>query len=80
MEPSVGLLAAMGRYRAAVQAVGQSASVLLIHVCLDNRSLTEWAEPRGFSVSVVTGRLLAAMDRLAEHYGVTLDDLKRVEV
>jgi hypothetical protein len=74
-------LAAVARYRAAIQAVGKIPSAMVLHVVLDNRSITAWAEPRGMSVSSATGYLLCGMDRLQEHYGHSIEhrDIQRVE-
>lgn len=79
--PADAQIAAVARYRNAVQAVGKSLCSMVLHVVLDNRSITAWAEPRGKSVSECTGYLLAGMDRLVEHYGEALSahELSRAE-
>ena len=40
----------------------------------------DWSERTGRSVHQVTGYLIAVLDMLAEHYGIGLDDLRRLEV
>ena len=48
-------LAAIARFRAAVEAVGKGPSTMVAHVVLLTRSLTAWAEARACSVSLAPG-------------------------
>ncbi len=78
--PTHRRLAAMARYREATVAVGQTLNVILVHVVLLNRDVTSYAVPRNIRREIAMGYLVAALDRLLEHYGEpSLDDLRRAE-
>jgi len=63
---------AMARYRAANEAVGREAEAVLGDIVLGLMDLTTWAAAQGVSRQHATGLLVAAMQRLREHYE-TLD-------
>jgi len=56
------------RYRAAVQAVGPRLCTVLLPVVLSAWTVKQWAEDRGMSETKATGYLIAALDRLQDHY------------
>ena len=64
-------LAAVRDYQQAAQAVGQVAMAALAWCVISHGSVAGWAECRGWSKDRAGGYLLAALDRLAEHYGLT---------
>ena len=59
---------AMDSYKAAMLAVGIRLSSILVVVVLEGRSPTSYAEERGQSAVKMVGYLVAALDRLLEHY------------
>jgi hypothetical protein len=61
-------LAAASDYREATQAVGQIAMAPLSWCVLSYGTVAGWATQRGWNPHRAMGYLLAAMDRLAEHY------------
>jgi type IV secretory pathway ATPase VirB11/archaellum biosynthesis ATPase len=61
-------LAAARDYREAAQAVGQVAMSALSWCVLSYGTVAGWAECKGWSKDRAGGYLLAALDRLAEHY------------
>jgi hypothetical protein len=68
-EPAQAQLDAVRRYRAAVRAVGLRLCAVLLPVVLGNVSVAEVAKRMGVSNGfLATGFLLAALDRLVEHY------------
>ena len=71
-------LAALTRYREAVQSLGVTLSGLVIAVVLDNASLTEIAARLRTSVDRAQGRFASAMDRLSDHYDTDAADPVRV--
>ena len=64
-------LAAATDYREAAQAVGIVAMSALSWCVISHGTVTGWAECKGWPVQRAQGYLLAALDRLAEHYGLT---------
>jgi len=56
------------RYRAAVAAVGPSLCAILLPVVLSAWTVKQWAEDRGMSETKASGYLIAALDRLQDHY------------
>jgi len=64
-------LAAVTDYRQATQAVGTVASSALSWCVLSYGSVAGWALSKGWSKDKAGGYLLAALDRLAEHYQLT---------
>jgi hypothetical protein len=65
------LLAAATDYREAAQAVGIVAMSALSWCVISHGTVAGWAECKGWPVQRAQGYLLAALDRLAEHYGLT---------
>jgi hypothetical protein len=61
-------LAAAGDYRRAAQAVGQVAMAALSWCVLSHGTVAGWAECKGWNGHRAMGYLLAALDRLTEHY------------
>lgn len=61
-------LDARARYRAAVQAVGPRLSTVLLPVVLSSWTVKQWAEDRGMSETKAAGYLIAALDRLQDHF------------
>jgi len=61
-------LDARTRYRTAVTAVGPSLCAVLLPVVLSAWTVKEWAEDRGMSETKAAGYLIAALDRLQDHY------------
>ena len=59
---------AMDGYKAAMLAVGIRLSSILVVVVLEGRSPTSYAEEKGQSAVKMVGYLVAALDRLQEHY------------
>lgn len=79
--PSFGLgqtqLDALDRFHAACEAVGVRGCSVLVPVAVANHDLGTVARARGVSTDVAHGLLVAALDRLGEHYddaGVRDDD------
>lgn len=64
-------LAAATDYRQAAQAVGMVAMSALSWCVINHGSVAGWAECKGWPVQRAQGYLLAALDRLAEHYQLT---------
>ena len=62
-------LACASDYRAAEQAVGKVLSAALAWCVLSTGSVEGWAACKGWHRDRAAGYLLAALDRLAEHYG-----------
>jgi len=56
------------RYRSAVAAVGPSLCAILLPVVLSAWTVKQWAEDRGMSETKASGYLIAALDRLQDHY------------
>ena len=69
--PAEPALHAVAEHRAACQALGLIGSALLMSVTVDGRSAAEMARITSGNDKVVLGRLLAALDRLVEHYDAT---------
>ena len=67
---------ARDEYRAATQACGVQASAVLAWCVLQDGQVAGWAECRGLDRNAGAGYLLAAIERLAEHYA-TLDTRMR---
>ena len=61
-------LDARTRYRSAVAAVGPSLCAILLPVVLSAWTVKQWAEDRGMSETKAAGYLIAALDRLRDHY------------
>jgi hypothetical protein len=61
-------LAAAEDYRRAAQAVGIVAMSALSWCVISHGTVAGWAECKGWPVQRAQGYLLAALDRLAEHY------------
>lgn len=61
-------LAAARDYRETAQAVGQVAMAALSWCVLSHGTVAGWAACRGWQPAKAQGYLLAALDRLAEHY------------
>ena len=57
-------------YRKATQAAGQQASPLLAWCVLSYGSVAGWAQCKGWDARKAQGYLLAALDRLVDHYGL----------
>jgi hypothetical protein len=66
--PTEVRLDALRRYRNAKRALGRSSAALLHVVLIDRIDVTTHAEDRGISRHVAMGMLIAALDRLQEHY------------
>lgn len=64
-------LAAATDYRRAVQAVGIRNMPALDWCVIGHGSIASWADMKGWSKDRACGYLLSALDRLAEHYGLT---------
>lgn len=64
-------LAAAEDYRRAAQAVGIVAMSALSWCVISNGTVAGWAECKGWPVQRAQGYLIAALDRLAQHYGLT---------
>ena len=64
-------LAASRDYALAAQAVGIVAMSALSWCVISHGTVAGWAERKGWPVQRAQGYLLAALDRLAEHYGLT---------
>jgi hypothetical protein len=78
--PTMARLDQLSVYRAATQAVGPTLSGVLMHVVLLNSDVTGWAEWRGVRREVAMGFLIAALDRLCEHFGVfSLDEIRAIK-
>ncbi len=90
--PAEAQLAAVARYRAAMQAMGPQLSGVVLHVVLHNGTLQEWREvqravatdkPGKVYVAAQRARaqLIEGLDRLEAHYGggLALADEMRVE-
>lgn len=71
--PAFGLgqtqLDALDRFHAACVAVGVRGCTILVPVAVANADLGTVARARGVSTDVAHGLLVAALDRLGEHYG-----------
>lgn len=63
------LVAAKG-YRDATLAVGTALTPALAWCVLSRGTVAGWAECRGWTPNKAAGYLIAALDRLAEHYGM----------
>jgi hypothetical protein len=61
-------LAAATDYRQATQAVGLTLSAALVWCVLGRGTAAGWAADRGWNPHRAQGYLLAALDRLADHY------------
>ena len=61
-------LDARTRYRAAVRAVGPSLCGILLPVALSGWTVKQWAAARGMSENKAAGYMIAALDRLQDHY------------
>lgn len=66
--PTTAQLDALGRWRAATRAVGDRLCDVLLPVVLEGRTVAALAERRAVSAHRMQGYLVAALDRLAEHY------------
>jgi hypothetical protein len=64
-------LAAAADYRRAAQAVGQVGMAALAWCVISTGTVAGWAECKGWPVPRAQGYLLAALDRLTEHYQLT---------
>jgi len=67
---SQGQLDARRRYENAVQSVGMRASLWLLPVVLGGCTVADVVARVGGNAMSGQGRLMAALDRLAEHYGI----------
>ena len=63
-------LAAAKGYRDATAAVGTTLTPALAWCVLSHGTVAGWAECRGWNPHKAAGYLIAALDRLAEHYGM----------
>lgn len=63
-------LAAAKGYRDATAAVGTALTPALAWCVLSHGTVAGWAECRGWNPHKAAGYLIAALDRLAEHYGM----------
>ena len=66
--PAESALVAVRDYRGACQAIGLIGTALVTAVAVDGYSASRLARITSGSDKVVLGRLLAALDRLVEHY------------
>jgi hypothetical protein len=64
-------LAACRDYQRAAQAVGIVAMSALSWCVISHGTVAGWAECKGWPVARAQGYLLAALDRLCEHFGLT---------
>lgn len=67
--PGDAQLVSLTDFRRAEGAVGKALSEVLAWCVLGHGSLTGYAHHRGMHHSLATGYFIAALDRLAEHYG-----------
>ncbi|WP_424813554.1 hypothetical protein [Roseococcus sp. YIM B11640] len=65
----IAQLGCLSDYRAAEQAVGIMLSGALAWCVLSTGTVEGWAECKGWHRDRASGYLMAALDRLAEHYG-----------
>lgn len=70
-DPEMGRLAALANFRHATQAVGKMLSGILVHVVLAGLDVSAWATWKQTKPEHAMGYLVAALDRLAEHYGIS---------
>lgn len=57
-------------YRDALMALGTRLSQLVVRVCVYEESPSHWAKDRGEQRQVGMGTLRAALDQLADHFGI----------
>lgn len=72
-DPEAARLDALGRFRRAMQAVGQSLSAVLVHVVLVGQDVTTFAKWKGIKQEHAMGYLVAALDRLVEFYEISTE-------
>lgn len=65
-----GQMQAAQAYRLATAAVGTTLTPALAWCVLSHGTVAGWAECRGWNPHKAAGYLIAALDRLAEHYGM----------
>lgn len=67
-DTSAGPLEARRRYQNAVQALGQRASAFVLPLVLSGWTVADLVQEHGGNAMAVQGRVMAGLDRLAEHY------------
>ena len=83
MMPPETQLDALADLRAARDALGSSLCAIVDYIVLGigadpgKANLKYWSEKRAERPEISKGRLLAALDRLTEHYGVSKQDMER---
>lgn len=68
VDPAKSQIDALRRYRAANFSVGPRLCGILHPIVLGNMTIKDWADRNDVNESVAKGRLMAAIDRLADHY------------